>query len=381
MRILHVIPYFYPAWAYGGPPRAVFEIARRQVKAGHQVTVLTTDAFEKNKTLPVGNHKVKGIEIIRIKNLSNFFMWHFHFSTISNIKTNFGNKDFDVVHFHETRTLLNFQVIKLLTGKEKLIFSPWGTLSYNNSLILAKKIFDRIFLNKFKENIDISLGQNDHEVKILKYFNIGKDIKLFPLGIDSNFFTSLPSKKSARTKFGLNINDYILLFLGRFAKTKGLGLLIESFYIFAKLKKNAKLLLVGRDDGYLKKMYVLIKQYHLEEKIIVHEALYGQDRLKAYCSADVFVFTPVVYEETSTACLEALACNLPVITTNKATIPYFNKTDGVLETKDTKKDVMNALETLYYSQKEIKINRKKLKEYFDWNNLASNLKKIYQKTS
>lgn len=379
MRILHVIPYFYPAWTYGGSPRAVYEIARRQVKNGHKVTVLTTDAFEKNKTLPIGNYKVEGIEIIRVNNLSNFFMWHFHFSTVFNINANLGNRDFDVIHFHETRTLLNFQVIKLLTGKEKLIFSPWGTLSYNNSMVFVKKIFDYIFLEKFKEKINISLGQNDHEVKILKHFNIGKEVKLLLLGIDFNFFTSLPSKKLARKQLSLNVNDYVLLFLGRFAWTKGLDLLIESFFVFAKSKKNVKLLLIGRDDGYLKKIYDLIKQYHLEKKIIVREALYAQDRLKAYVAADVFALTPVVYEETSTACLEALACNIPVLTTTKATIPYLVERDGVLQVNDTIRFVTNAMEILYSSQKRIKINRKKLKMYFDWNNLVRNLQEIYKK--
>ena len=49
--------------------------------------------------------------------------------------------------------------------------------------------------------------------------------------------------------------------------------------------------------------------------------LYDKDRLQAYAAADYFVYTPVEYEETSTACLEALACGVPVITTYQAAVP------------------------------------------------------------
>ena len=37
MRILHIIPYFYPAWAYGGTCRAAWEVARHVAKRGHEV--------------------------------------------------------------------------------------------------------------------------------------------------------------------------------------------------------------------------------------------------------------------------------------------------------------------------------------------------------
>ncbi|GBL19513.1 hypothetical protein EMGBS3_12190 [Anaerolineaceae bacterium] len=46
MRILHVIPYFYPAWAYGGTCRAAWELARASVRQGLQVEVFTTDALD-----------------------------------------------------------------------------------------------------------------------------------------------------------------------------------------------------------------------------------------------------------------------------------------------------------------------------------------------
>jgi glycosyltransferase involved in cell wall biosynthesis len=44
VRILQVVPSYLPAWRFGGPIRSVHGLSRALVKAGHRVTVATTDA-------------------------------------------------------------------------------------------------------------------------------------------------------------------------------------------------------------------------------------------------------------------------------------------------------------------------------------------------
>lgn len=44
LRVLHVVPSFYPALGYGGPVRALYELCLAQVQAGLDVRVLTSDA-------------------------------------------------------------------------------------------------------------------------------------------------------------------------------------------------------------------------------------------------------------------------------------------------------------------------------------------------
>src|SRR5262245_6385415 len=43
MNLIHVIPTFYPATAYGGPPEAVYRLCEALGKAGHRMLVLTTN--------------------------------------------------------------------------------------------------------------------------------------------------------------------------------------------------------------------------------------------------------------------------------------------------------------------------------------------------
>ncbi len=44
MRVLHVTPFFAPAWVYGGLPESAYQFARHLAHAGATVRVLTTDA-------------------------------------------------------------------------------------------------------------------------------------------------------------------------------------------------------------------------------------------------------------------------------------------------------------------------------------------------
>ena len=45
MKILQVLPYFVPAWDYGGPVPVAYRFSENLVKRGHEVTVFTTDAM------------------------------------------------------------------------------------------------------------------------------------------------------------------------------------------------------------------------------------------------------------------------------------------------------------------------------------------------
>lgn len=47
MKILQVIPAFYPAHAYGGTVEVAYHISKELVRRGHEVTVYTSDSLDK----------------------------------------------------------------------------------------------------------------------------------------------------------------------------------------------------------------------------------------------------------------------------------------------------------------------------------------------
>ncbi len=374
MKILHVVPYFSPAWGYGGPPRAVYEVAKEQVRAGHDVQVLTTTAFDQNTTLPAGTVLIDGIRVTRLPNLSNWIMWKFHFCIPIGVQSFMKTGRFDVVHLHEVRTLLNYLVLQTTTAK--VFLSPWGTLPYNDSMVTLKKIIDFFLLPKLQAKILTSFAQTEHEKECLKKFQIGEKQKIVPLGINEAAYQKLPARLAAQKFLTLSPTNFYYLFLGRFSPHKGLSVLVTAFAELQKEYPSTRLLLVGRDDGYLAEVVALIEKLSLTKVITIMPPLYDEKRFLAYRAADAFVFTPTVYEETGTVCLEALATGLSVLTTQQASIPFMTKRDGVIEVENTHANVTAAMRELYLHK--TVVDRKKVFKKFSWKEITQGIIHLYE---
>lgn len=383
MKICHVVPYAYPAWAYGGTPRVVWELACAQTKQGHQVTILTTDAFQKNERTALLTEKVLGIQIVRLRNLSNFLSWNFHFVTPFHLPPFLKTENFAVLHLHEVRSVIHLLALNQLQYKT-VILSPWGTLPYNDSLVFFKKILDLLFLPVMRRKVELGLGQTRHEVGVLKKFALALKTAILPLSISAGEFSTLPTKSAARKKLHLQQDTFVFCFLGRFSQAKGVVLLIEAFASSFRHSKSCTLLLVGRDDGALAMIENKIAELNLKNNVIIHPALYERERLLAYRAADCFVTTPLVYEETATTTLEALACETPVITTHQAQVPFFTPNDGVVHVTADPISVSRALTavfTLHQIQKPLTADKKKLIAHFDSKKVCAKVLQHYDSLS
>ena len=147
MKIVHIIPYFYPAWAYGGTCRAAWELARALVRKGQSVVVYTTDALDENSRSTPASVVVDGVEIHRVRNISNHLAWRRAFLPLG-----FGSKfqeslhDADVVHLHEFRSFQNAVALPYMvrTGVPFVLTAQGGLprIMGRNTL---KVIYDRNF--------------------------------------------------------------------------------------------------------------------------------------------------------------------------------------------------------------------------------------------
>jgi UDP-glucose:(heptosyl)LPS alpha-1,3-glucosyltransferase len=115
-------------------------------------------------------------------------------------------------------------------------------------------------------------------------------------------------REKSREELDLKPDQIALLFAGSGWERKGLLFAIEA----AALCKDRKmrLLVAGRGNARLYKTRRL-RLWRDEPLQFLGEVA---DMLRVYSAADIFVL-PTIYDPFSNACLEALACGLPVITT------------------------------------------------------------------
>ncbi len=132
-------------------------------------------------------------------------------------------------------------------------------------------------------------------------------IDLVRTGVPLEKFRFDPSlREKSRLELKLKPDEIALLFAGSGWERKGLRFAIEAFEL--SRDRKLRLLVAGRGDerGYRP------KRFFTEEPV----RFLGEvaDIVPIYAAADIFIL-PTIYDPFSNACLEALACGLPVITT------------------------------------------------------------------
>ena len=115
-------------------------------------------------------------------------------------------------------------------------------------------------------------------------------------------------REKSREELKIKPDQTALLFAGSGWERKGLLFAIEAAALCGDRKM--RLLVAGRGNARLYKTKRL--RFWREEPVkFLGEVV---DMLRVYAAADIFIL-PTIYDPFSNACLEALACGLPVITT------------------------------------------------------------------
>ena len=112
----------------------------------------------------------------------------------------------------------------------------------------------------------------------------------------------------------------LIIFLGRIHFTKGCDLLIEAFSRIAREVDRAHLLIAGPDEvGWKETLLKNALKFGIDGRITWGGLLTGDVKWGALRASDVFVL-PSHQDNTSVAMMEALACGVPVLISNKVHI-------------------------------------------------------------
>ena len=389
MKILHVAHFFIPCLSAGGVVNASYQIASKQ-REDNDVKVLTTDSCKERLKFPNGRYdvEVEGIRIDYFKNLSNRFKMATMLDTplSAHFRIRKEIKNYEIVHIHEHRQTLAI-IVSHFARKNNI---PYIVQAHGSALPFFQKeglknIFDKVFGFKILHNATCVFALT--EVEKEQYLKMGVDdekIEIVPLGINLEEYENLPDYGIFRSKFNIDDEDKLILFVGRIHEIKGLDLLIDSFNEMINLNENdkIKLAIVGPDDGYLEELEEKIKNYSLEENVIVTGPLYNQAKQEALVDCDLFAM-PSKYESFTTSGLEAMACSKPLVLTKNNHIHDWVDGNCGLACDDDKDSLRIAIEELLFDEDLSKTygdNGKRLiKEKYNWDMINSQILEIYEK--
>ncbi len=315
-----MIPYFYPAEAFGGPVRVTFDVGKELVKRGHEVVVFTSDARDLEHRLGVEYDEVEGMRVHYFRNLSMFpVKWSKLFITPDlQWKLMSDSRSFDVVHVHDYTTYQNI-IVHHFAKKYSI---PYVLQAHGSIPRIGrprrKWLYDFVFGHKILTNASRVIALSETEAKEYERVGVSREkIAVIPNGINLTECKSLPSKGTFKRRFCIEEETKIILFLGRINRLKGMDFLIESFARFIEnVKRDALLVVAGPDDGYLKETKKLVRQQRIENKVLFTGPLFGMRKTEAYVDASIVACLDSLKEVVFLLVpLEAAACGTPVIVT------------------------------------------------------------------
>lgn len=225
----------------------------------------------------------------------------------------------DIIHFILTPTFLGVLIARLVSS----LFSPSKTVisavhpSLRRSRLL--KLFEPdLMLVQSKESNDL-------------FRSMGMNTRFFPNGVDVKKFkpTSRKRKDDLRAKFQISRKAFVVLHLASLRRERNLD-------IFKKIQaeEGIQVLILGRENETADKR--LLRELREAGCLVWVKHFVNVDQI--YNISDCYVFPTMNKKacvETPLSVLEAMACNLPIISTRFGALPtIFNEGSGFFFTKN-----------------------------------------------
>jgi len=340
----------YPT--YGGSGVVATELGKALANEGHQVHFITymrpprLDVFQPN----VFFHEVS------FQNYALFEYPPYETALASYLVDIVMHQELDLLHVHYAIPHASAAYIAKQILKEKGIHIPVITTLHGTDITLVGKA------PAYRSVVAFSINQSDGVTTVsesLKQdtftnFDICKEIEVIPNFIDFTRFAK-QNKEHFKKAIAPN-NEKILIHTSNFRKVKRVN---DTVKIFKQVRQevNCKLLLVG-DGPERAVVEQLTRELDLETDVIF---LGKQDAVEELLAIADLYLMPSESESFGLAALEAMACEVPVISSNTGGIPEINineKTGYLSDVGDINEMAKNTIHLLKDENKlkEFKIN-------------------------
>lgn len=272
-----------------------------------------------------------------------------------------AKSDFDIA-YGQGSSLWTYVDVK----KIPCIYNTHGMQEYNDPRMLKRleKPFHLVFNRKIARKSDaiISLGGTLTD-EIIKFLKVRREkVHIIPNAVDLELIDGFKPKNLKRGK-----NSF--LFVGNVSYYKGVIDLVNAFKV---LDSKVELNIIGAGD-----LLNALKRENKDTRINFLGKVADQNKLfEFYWLSDAFVY-PSLFEGMPTAAIEAMACGLPIISTNIGGLPdLVDGRNGLIVPPGNPKIFAEAVRKYISLPEEEKegmrtASRQKVEDRFTWQKVAA----------
>ncbi len=294
--------------------------------------------------------------------------------------------------------------LKRIIKKEKpdIFLSPDGFLSLSSKVKSVAVIHDinffhrpkdlpfssRFFYNKFfpkyaKKADFIATVSEFSKLDISKNYNISPDKISVVYNGCNEIYKPLETEKIIQIKKDLTSGKDFFIFVGSMHPRKNITGLFKAFDIFKEeTKSDFKLVIVGQKMFMTAEIEKTFSKMKFQNDVIFTGRLSNKDLHKALASSFALTFVPF-FEGFGIPILEAMNCNIPVITSNTTSMPEAAGNAAIFVDPFSVESIKNALIEIT-SNNDLRIDLiekgKIHRENFSWEKTADKLWEIIENT-
>jgi glycosyltransferase involved in cell wall biosynthesis len=303
MRVLHIVPMFYPAHYYGGPTQSVYSLCRHVARLGGEVRVLTTNANGPTADLPVRTGVEEELDdAVRVTYCRRLLAQAVAPSLTSRLSAMV--RWADVVHI---TAVYSFPVIPALlacrTQNKPVVWSPRGSLQRwsGSRRVPLKNVWD-LFCRMVKPPRLVLhvTSQEEAEESTARY--PGVPAAVIPNGVE------IPESVDHTE----NTGTLRLIYLGRIDQKKGIENLLDACAGLDGMLEWSLSIAGTGDPDYVQSIAARIDRLGLSHRARMLGAVVGEAKQRLFENADLIV-TPSYTENFGNVVAEALAHGVPAL--------------------------------------------------------------------
>jgi glycosyltransferase involved in cell wall biosynthesis len=169
------------------------------------------------------------------------------------------------------------------------------------------------------------------------------------LGVDEAYRPISDQRALQAVQLKYNLPADFILYVGLVEPRKNLPLLVRAFRNLIDLKSDIHLVLVGRFGWMYTEVLQLIDTLGVKDRVSLIGYVPSEDLPLVYNLARVFVY-PTLYEGFGLPALEAMACGVPVITTEVSSLPEIVGDAGMLVPVNDETALTQAIQAVLTDQ-------------------------------